>query len=69
MERQSVESSQIRSIGYDGGLLEVEFHQGKVYQYQGVPQDVYDKLMGSPSIGKAFAVLIKSGGYKYEKMP
>ncbi|WP_326790587.1 KTSC domain-containing protein [Streptomyces sp. NBC_00151] len=32
MERTAVRSSNVRSVGYTGGILEVEFHSGSVYQ-------------------------------------
>lgn len=44
MKRQSVESSNLASIGYDAEneILEVEFKHGGVYQYFDVPENVYD---------------------------
>ncbi len=33
MERISVVSSNIKSVGYEKGILEIEFHTGSVYQY------------------------------------
>lgn len=68
MERTYISSTSVVSIGYDPALqvLEIEYHQGNVYQYQGVPQDVFDQLMGSPSKGafindqiKKFYVFVK----------
>ena len=54
MDRQSVSSSNIRSIGYDAAssTLEVEFHGGGVYQYYGVPENVYSALMRASSKGR-----------------
>ena len=53
MERQSVSSSNLLSIGYDKNeqILEVEFINGGVYQYSGVPKSIYDELMGADSHG------------------
>lgn len=53
MERQYVESSNVRSIGYDENLciLEVEFHSGLVYQYYDVPSYVYYEFMTADSKG------------------
>ena len=42
MERTRVSSSNIRAIGYDpqSQALELEFLNGGIYQYLGVPQTV-----------------------------
>lgn len=70
MNRQEVSSTNIRSIGYDKEkeLLEVEFMKGGVYQYSGVPEEIYKALVNAESKGKAFFRFIKSRGYKYEKV-
>ena len=47
MERISVSSSNIASVGWEDGILEVEFTNGGVYQYQGVPEDIYAGLMAA----------------------
>ena len=49
MERQSVSSSNLRSIGYDhsSSTLEVEFNNGSIYQYFDVPENVYCLLYTS----------------------
>jgi hypothetical protein len=56
MRRKRVASSVIAAIGYDdeSGLLEVEFHTGRVYYYLSVPNDVYEELMAADSIGGYF---------------
>jgi hypothetical protein len=40
MERQAVQSSMIRSWAFDANaeVLELEFTNGRVYRYQGVPE-------------------------------
>lgn len=45
MDREPVTSSNIKSIGWDNQVLEVEFHNGDVYQYQGVSKAKHQKLM------------------------
>jgi len=54
MERIVVESSSVRSIGYDTVTfeLEVEFHNGRAYRYQQVPIAAYRLLLRAPSIGE-----------------
>ena len=56
MERTSVISSNIRTVGYDpeASTLEVEFRSGGVYQYNGVEQALFDELMEAPSVGRFF---------------
>ena len=62
MKRQSVESSNLRSVGYDEFLLvlEIEFKSGAVYRYYGVPSEVHDELINSESVGKYFNANVKS---------
>ncbi|WP_320416563.1 KTSC domain-containing protein [Candidatus Nitrosotenuis chungbukensis] len=47
MERMRIESSDLKSVGYDESTqtLEIEFRQGGVYQYFGVPKKIHDGLM------------------------
>lgn len=52
MERKAVESSNIASIGYENGTLEVEFKNGGIFQYLDVPAEDYGKLIASKSAGK-----------------
>ncbi|RKN83482.1 helicase HerA-like domain-containing protein [Ulvibacterium marinum] len=69
MERKSVSSSNIQSIGYDSSseTLEVEFLNGGIYQYFDIPEQVFEKLMGAGSHGKYLANNIK-GKYRYSKV-
>lgn len=67
MERISVSSSNLASVGYEDGILEVAFKSGSVYQYIGVPEFVYDALMSAPSHGKYFAAHIRNN-YHYRKV-
>jgi hypothetical protein len=55
--RRPVDSSLIRSVGYDlpSSVLEVELANGKgVYEYLDVPLSVYSRLMAADSIGAYF---------------
>jgi hypothetical protein len=53
MDREPVSSSNLASVGYDAGseILEVEFNNGRVYQYYNVPQFMFERMMEAPSIG------------------
>ena len=61
MQRQSVVSSEMSSVGYDheSGILEIEFKSGAVYQYFIVPKRIYDGLTDAESKGSFFAQNIK----------
>jgi hypothetical protein len=51
MERKRVNSSRVRSVGYDenGQMLEVELSNGQVYQYSKVSPEVYRRFMNAPN--------------------
>lgn len=51
MERKRVNSSRIRSVGYDEKTLtlEVEFSNGQVFQYSKVYPEVYRRFMAAPN--------------------
>jgi hypothetical protein len=69
MERTPVSSSNIAAIGYDPdrGVLEVEFTNGAVYFYSGVPLGEYEGIMSADSKGKYLHANIK-GRYPYGKL-
>jgi hypothetical protein len=51
MQRKRVNSSKIRSVGYDEATraLEVEMSNGQVFQYSGVYPEVYRRFMAAPN--------------------
>ena len=69
MDREPVASSNIRSIGYNSSdqVLEIEFNDGSVYHYFGVPQFEYQGLMTASSHGTYLAKNIKNK-YTYKKI-
>ena len=69
MEKYSVASSNITSIGYDAPsqILEVEFLSGMIYQYYGVPKSSYDELMRTGSKGRFLIANIKNA-YGYSRV-
>ena len=62
MERYSVASSNIASIGYDADVetLEIEFLNGSIYQYFNVPQNMYDQIKQAGSKGRFLNTYIKN---------
>lgn len=69
MNRTSVSSSNISSIGYDeeSQTLEVEFNDGGLYQYDGVPRPEYEGMMTASSHGQYLNQNIK-GVYSYREL-
>jgi len=61
MERQPVKSRILRSVGYDDStkIMEIEFQNGLVYQYTGVPPKIYADLMHAGEIGKYFSEKVR----------
>jgi hypothetical protein len=51
VERKRVNSSKLRSVGYDekSRTLEIEMSNGQVFQYTGVYPEVYRRFMGAPN--------------------
>ena len=61
MERTKVKSSHIAGVGYDPGSreLHIEFHNGEVYSYKGVPAHYHRALSDAKSAGSSFHKFIK----------
>lgn len=69
MKRESVTSSNIVSIGYDLGssTLEIEFKDGRIYQYFDVPEAIFHDLIGAPSVGSYFHREVR-GRFQYARL-
>jgi len=52
MERKKVNSSNIRTVGYEASsqTLEVELSDGTIWEYSRVPSEVYRRLMAAPTM-------------------
>lgn len=61
MERVYVESSNLKSIGYDPSTstLEIEFHSNAIWQYFEVSEYVYNEFRSAESLGKYFNSCIR----------
>lgn len=62
MQRRTVQSSALSSVGYDpdARILELEFREnGGVWQYFGFPLSAYNKFISSDSLGHFFVTRIK----------
>ena len=51
MQRKRVNSSKLKSVGYDepSRTLEIEMSTGQIFQYVGVYPEVYRRLMAAPN--------------------
>lgn len=69
MKREAVTSSNLVSVGYDqsSSTLEIEFKDGRLYQYFGVPPNVFRELVSAPSVGQFFHQNVR-GRYTYARL-
>ena len=69
MDRLPVTSSNVADIGYDAiaMTLEVGFHNGSVYQYFDVPENVHREFLNSDSKGKFLNSNIKNN-FRYARL-
>ena len=63
MVRHPVSSSRMNSVGWLNNVMEVEFTDGTVYQYNGVSSSEYNSFMNSSSLGHALSELDKNHPY------
>ncbi len=70
MQRARVNSSSLRSVGYDPErrVLEVEFSNGSLYQYEGVPGEIVRELLAADSLGTYFNQVFKASGFPYRRL-
>ena len=72
-ERESVSSSNVRSLRYDPEreLMEVRFNHGGTYYYRDVPEDVFEDVLicvDDGSVGRTLHRRVKEPGYEYERV-
>ncbi len=63
MVRRPVSSSRIASIGWENNTMEVQFHNGSIYQYYDVSEEEYKSFLASPSLGSVLSRLDKIHRY------
>lgn len=66
MQRISVTSSNVCSIGYKNGIIEVEFNDGSIYQYYGTTETLYRSFLNSSSKGRFVHYYLKR--YRYQRI-
>jgi hypothetical protein len=69
VNRESVSSSTLASVGYDesSSTLEVEFLNGAIYQYFDVPVAGYHELIQAGSVGRYFSQNIRNA-FRYARV-
>ena len=70
MKRVAVSSRSLRELGYDPDqqVLEVQFHNGSLYRYEGVPAEVVQALLEADSLGRYFNQVFKPQHYRYQRV-
>jgi hypothetical protein len=70
MDYVSVSSTSVEAIGYESetNTLGVRFQHGGEYHYFGVPEDVFEALKSSSSVGSYINEYIKKAGYPCSKV-
>src|SRR5438067_72080 len=65
MKRLPVNSTTLRAVGYDAvkRTLEIEFHNGALYEYENIDRDVYEQLISATSKGRYFDHEIRAKSY------
>jgi len=58
MIRYNVISTDIRSIGYENGTLEIEFLKGGIYTYPNVPKKHFDYMINNSNPGTYFHSMV-----------
>jgi hypothetical protein len=69
VEMKPVQSSNVKSVGYDPEkkALHIHFRSGTTYVYKDVPESVYWELLESQSVGKYLDKNVK-GGFDHEQV-
>lgn len=67
-----VESSTIAGMAHNvaTSIMTVQFKNGGVYEYENVPREKYEAILGAESVGKAFDRDIKkqAASHPYKKV-
>ena len=69
-EMERMQSSNLKKMGYDDDneVLWVEFNNGRVYRYKGVPKEIHRIIRNAPSKGSAFHRYIRSKAYQFKRI-
>ncbi len=67
MRMMPLRSSNLAAAGHEDETLEIEFTDGGLYRYFGVPDPVFQGLLAAPSAGRYFHNQIK-GRYRFQRL-
>ena len=69
MNRQTITSPELSAVGYDPAheILEVEFKNGAVYQFEQVPEYEFTAMLKAPLPAKYFNNYIRND-YEYKRV-
>ena len=69
IKRDPVSSTSLKSVGYDEDTeeLEIEFNDGRLYQYFSVPSNEYENFMNASSLGRYFVKNIRNN-YSFNRI-
>ncbi len=56
---ETPESSNVKCIGYENGIIEVHFNNGYVYQYPDCSEDLFNSFLTAPSKGEFVHQVLK----------
>ncbi len=59
MKRIPVKSSNLKAVGYESEIMEIEFLNENVYEYSEIPKKLHEDLMDAESKGKYYNQYIK----------
>ena len=68
IEETEVDSSHIQSIEHNGENLYVHFKNGAIYEYDGVTEQMAQRMLNAPSKGRFLWAYIRDK-YPYRKVP
>lgn len=70
MYKYKLDSSNIASAEYSNGILFIEFHNGSIYRYSNVSQEMFSDFLNADSHGQYFHYNIKiyPGMYPYKRI-
>jgi hypothetical protein len=60
---QPLQSSSLRSVGFEGNRLRVEFKNGGVYEFDDIDEATFNAMMEAPSPGAFFAANIRNRSF------
>ena len=68
VDRKRIDSKKIESIAYDpeSYTLEIEFKNGNLVRYFGLPDYIFEKFLHSPDKDVFFSKYIDHAGFSYE---